>query len=121
MDKIYPSIRQGELARSIDQAITNTHIIQLFDGNHVTLFDLNSNEATPIEFNLPNTTQLTTILANRSLPQLVCFKNDQYFCIINFNSFKVMKKGEGRFFWRNFDEYLIVKGEKITLYSLKED
>jgi hypothetical protein len=28
------------LARSIDEAITNQQIIQLFDGNHVTLFDL---------------------------------------------------------------------------------
>jgi len=76
----------------------------------VTLFDLSNSEAIPTEFNLPNNTQLTKILANHSIPQLVCFKNDQYFCIINLNSLKVMKKGEGKFFWRNFDEYLIVKG-----------
>ena len=59
VERIFPSVRRGELAKSINEVLTNRYIIQLFDGNHVTLYDLNDSETKPIEFDLPFNTQLT--------------------------------------------------------------
>jgi hypothetical protein len=112
---------QGQLARSIHEAVTHQHVLQLFDGNHVTLFDLSASEAVPIEFNLPLQEQLTVIIPNPHLPQLVCFKNDDRYCIVNLNSYRVVKKGEGRFFWCCYDEYLLVRDGQINLHSLTEE
>ena len=59
VERIFPSVRRGELAKSINEVLTNRYIIQLFDGNQVTLYDLNDSETKPIEFDLPFNTQLT--------------------------------------------------------------
>lgn len=111
VERIFPSVREGELARSVDEVVSNQHIIQLFDGNHVTFFDLKDPDIKPIEFNLPNNTQLNNIEPNPNIHQLVCFKNADNYCVVNLNTFKVIRKGQGQFYWRCFDEFLVVNGQ----------
>ena len=53
MEKIFPSVKQGQLVKSIDERVTGQYIIQLFDGNQVTIFDIKSEETKPIEFSVP--------------------------------------------------------------------
>lgn len=108
------------MSRSIDEAITNQQIIQLFDGNHVTLFDLTKEGLTPVEFTVQMETQLTTIDPNPNITQLVCLKNDQAFSVVNINSLKVIAKGEGQFYWHDYDEYLLINDGTIRLFSIMQ-
>jgi hypothetical protein len=69
---------------------------------------------------VPIDTQLTNIDPNPNIPQLVCLKNLEQFCIINTNTYRVVKQGQGSFYWRAFDEYLLVEESSIKLYSVGE-
>lgn len=113
-------MRQGQLARSIHEAVTPSCIVQLFDGNQVTLFDLSKEELAPIEFTVPVDSQLTTIDPNPNISQLICFKNQGQYCIVNTNNFRIVRRGQGSFHWRAFDEYLLVEDNSIKLYSVSE-
>lgn len=66
---------------------------------------------------------MTTINVNSNVPQLVSFGNEEYHCIINLSTYKVIKKGEGKLFWKSQDEYLIIVPEKgtIELRNIKDD
>lgn len=56
-----------------------------------------------------------------NIAQLVCFKNEGSYCIVNLNTYKVVRKGEGRFFWRGWDEYLLINDGHLALYDLGTD
>ena len=40
--------------------------------------------------------------------------------MINLNTFKVVRKGQGRFFWRGFDEFLLITEGGLQLFNLGE-
>jgi hypothetical protein len=89
VDRIFPCVMQGELARSIGEAIAGDHLVQLFEDNHVTLFDLRNEELAPIEFNLMQSKRLNLIEPNPNIPQLVAFKSEEFFCVVNLTTLRV--------------------------------
>ena len=87
----------------------------------MTVFDIESEESKPIEFNVPFGGQFSEIVANPNISQLICFKNAENFCVINLKTFKVVRKGQGRFFWREFDEFLLITEGAISLFNIAEN
>lgn len=103
IDRIFPSLKRGEFVKCIDQTTNDKYLLELFEGNNVTAFNLGQETLIPIEFGLPTNEQLNQIVPNPNINQLAAFKNDSSYCVINLNTFRLVKKGEGKFFWRGYD------------------
>ncbi len=86
----------------------------------MTLFDLAKEGLSPVEFTVPMSTQLTIIDPNPNITQLVCLKNDQEFSVVNINSLKIIVKGQGQFYWHDYDEYLLINDWTIRLFSIMQ-
>lgn len=56
VERIFPSVREGELAKSISEMVNSQYVVQLFEGNHVTLFELKDEQTVPKEFKVPVST-----------------------------------------------------------------
>ena len=58
---------------------------------------------------------------NINIPQLVCFKNAHCYFIVNIKTNRIVKKGQGLFYWRIFDEFLVYKDDTIELDGLMDN
>lgn len=95
--------------------------MQLFSRGRVTAFRLTDEELVPFEFMLDGETadnEKWQLLPNGNLPQLVTVAAEQEFWVVNLNTMKLVKHGRGAFTWKEFDEYLLILPNKITVNVL---
>jgi hypothetical protein len=58
------------------------------------------------------------LLPNANLTQLLAVAAKEEFWVINLNSMKLVLHGRGRFAWKEYDEFLVVLPDSISLRSL---
>jgi hypothetical protein len=87
----------------------------------VTAFRLAEEEPEPLEFMLGaegNFESEWKLLPNGNLPQLLAVTTREEFWVVNLNTLKLIKHGRGTFFWKEFDEYLLISQQQTSLHSL---
>jgi hypothetical protein len=74
----------------------------LFDGNHVTVFDLHIDDIIPVEYTLEVGHYAKYLDSNPDIPNLLCFKNEQEYFVVNLTNMKIISSGRGLFWWKGF-------------------
>ncbi len=82
---------------------------------------MSDEELVPSEFILGEDTSADEkwrLLPNSNLSQLITIASSEEFWVVNLNTMKLVKHGQGKFTWKEFDEYLLVLPDQITLNTL---
>jgi hypothetical protein len=121
IEQIFPCVSQGQLESPLDFACAGEYLVQLFSRGRVTAFRLADEELVPFEFMLSGETSVNEkwqLLPNSNLPQLIAIAAAEEFWVVNLNTMKLVRHGRGAFTWKEFDEYLLILPDKITVNVL---
>lgn len=95
--------------------------MQLFRGGRLTAFKFAEDSLEPLEFLLGGDTEGAgegVLLPNASLPQLLAIAAKEEYWVLNMSTMKLVQHGRGAFTWKEYDEFLLILPDCISLQTL---